>query len=162
MTSRERREKGLLFLADSDDWLHMKRARQLTQQLNTMDRSGFDAIRSIINQLFGTSDDTTFVNPPFYCDYGANIHVGRNFFANYNCTILDNAKVTFGDNCMLAPNVSIYTAGHPLYPTLRNLGYEYGIEITIGDNVWIGGNTARGKPFCGSGHRLRKPRRWRS
>lgn len=61
--------------------------------------------------------------------------------ANYNCTILDVAKVRIGNNCMLAPNVAIYTAGHPIYPDVRNTQYEYGIEITIGDNVWIGGNT---------------------
>ena len=60
---------------------------------------------------------------------------------NYNCTILDNGRVTLGDNCMLAPNVSIYTAGHTLYPDSRAMGYEYGIEVTIGNNVWIGGNT---------------------
>lgn len=67
--------------------------------------------------------------------------MGKNFFANYNCTILDVGKVTIGDNCKLAPNVAIYTAGYPLYPDSRNSGYEYGIPVTIGDNCWIGGNT---------------------
>ena len=76
-----------------------------------------------------------------YCDYGSHIEVGKNFFANYNCTILDVAKVTIGDNCQLAPNVAIYTAGHPIYPSTRNSLYEYGKEVTIGDNCWIGGNT---------------------
>ena len=141
MTGKERREKELLFLADNADWTEMKRARRLTQKLNSMDRSDFDGIRAVVNELFGKSDETTFLNPPFYCDYGSNIEVGRNCFINYNCTILDNGKVTLGDNCLLAPNVSIYTAGHPLYPDARNLGYEYGIPVTIGDNVWIGGNT---------------------
>lgn len=141
MSTVNQRENELLFIADEDDWVEMKRARKLTQQLNTIDRSDFEGIRAIVNELFGTSDETTFVNPPFYCDYGSSIHVGRNFFANYNCTILDNARVTIGDNCMLAPNVSIYTAGHTLYPDLRNMGYEYGIAVNIGDNVWIGGNT---------------------
>lgn len=88
----------------------------------------------------GDTTLTTFVNPPFYCDYGSNIEVGKNCFINYNCVILDNAKVKLGDNCLLAPNVSIYTAGHTLHPDARSLGYEYGIEITVGDNVWIGGN----------------------
>ena len=141
MTSKEHREKGLLFIADDSDWVEMKRARRLTQALNTIDRTDFDGIRAIVNELFGKSDETTFLNPPFYCDYGSNIEVGKNCFINYNCTILDNAKVTLGDNCLLAPNVSIYTAGHTLYPDSRALGYEYGIEVTIGDNVWIGGNT---------------------
>lgn len=85
--------------------------------------------------------DGAFVNPPFYCDYGKNIEVGKNFFANYNCMIIDVEKVTIGENCMMAPNVAIYTAGHPIHPAARNSAYEYGIEVTIGDNVWLGGNT---------------------
>lgn len=141
MTSKERREKGMLFIADDSDWVEMKRARQLTQALNTIDRSDFEGIRAIVNELFGTSDETTFLNPPFYCDYGSNIEVGKNCFINYNCTFLDNARIRLGDNCLLAPNVSIYTAGHSMYPDSRALGYEYGIEVTVGDNVWIGGNT---------------------
>lgn len=141
MTSKERREKELLFIADDADWVEMKRSRLLTQQLNTIDRRDFEGIRRIVNELFGKSDETTFLNPPFYCDYGSNIEVGRNCFINYNCTILDNAKVTLGENCLLAPNVSIYTAGHTVHPTARAKGYEYGIPVVIGDNVWIGGNT---------------------
>ena len=78
--------------------------------------------------------------PPFYCDYGSHIEVGENFFANYNCTILDVAPVKIGDNVLFGPNVSLYTAGHPLHPVSRNSAYEYGISITIGDNVWLGGN----------------------
>ena len=80
------------------------------------------------------------MNPPFFCDYGSHIEVGKNFFANYNCTILDVARVKIGDNCQMAPNAAIYTAGHPIHPDTRNSGYEYGIEVIIGDNVWIGGN----------------------
>lgn len=67
--------------------------------------------------------------------------MGENFFTNYNLTILDVGKVKIGDNAQIAPHVSIYTAGHPVHPDSRNSGYEYGIAITIGDNVWIGGNT---------------------
>lgn len=67
--------------------------------------------------------------------------MGKNFFANYNCTILDVAKVKIGDNCQMAPNVAIYTAGHPVHPDTRNTMFEYGIEVVIGDNVWIGGNS---------------------
>ena len=141
MTSKERREMGLLFIADDQDWVEMKNARKKLQRLNNMDRSDFPGINSLVRELFGKADESTFLNPPFFCDYGSNIFVGKNCFINFNCTILDNGKVTLGDNCMLAPNVSIYTAGHALYPDSRNLGYEYGIDITIGNNVWIGGNT---------------------
>ena len=81
------------------------------------------------------------MNPPFYCDYGKHIEVGKNFFANYNCTLLDVAKIRIGDNCQMAPNVAIYTAGHPIHPVSRNSAYEYGREVTVGDNVWFGGST---------------------
>lgn len=141
MTSKERREKGMLFIADDNDWKEMKRARKLTQELNTVDRCDFERINKLVRELFGRADESTFLNPPFYCDYGSNIYVGENCFINYNCTILDNGKVTLGKNCLLAPNVSIYTAGHTLYPDSRALGYEYGVEVVIGDNVWIGGNS---------------------
>lgn len=95
----------------------------------------------LIKTILGKSGKDTYIEPPFRCDYGYNIEVGDNFYANYNVTILDIAKVTIGDNVMLAPNVSIYTAGHPIHKDMRNTGYEYGIEITIGNDVWIGGNT---------------------
>ena len=140
MTNRERRDMQLPYISDREVMEEQKRARRLTQELNTVDRSDFETITKIVKELLGKSEDV-FINPPFYCDYGTHIEVGKNFMANYNCTILDVAKVKIGDNCMLAPNVAIYTAGHPVYPDVRNTQYEYGIEITIGDNVWIGGNT---------------------
>ena len=130
----------MVYISDDEVFEEQKKARILTQKLNTVDRSDFSAIAEIVKELFGKSENA-FVNPPFYCDYGSHIEVGKNFFANYNCTILDVAKVIIGDNCQLAPNVSIYTAGHPVHPETRNSGYEYGIKVTIGDNVWIGGNT---------------------
>lgn len=80
------------------------------------------------------------MKPTFRCDYGYNIHVGENFFANYDCVILDVCQVTIGDNCMLAPRVCIYTATHPLDAPTRISGLEYGREVKIGDNVWIGGS----------------------
>lgn len=94
----------------------------------------------MIKDILGKTGDVIVVEQPFHCDYGKNIQVGNNFFANYNCTILDVGRVIIGENVMFAPNVSIYTAGHPLHPKSRNSGYEYGIEVTIGDNVWVGGN----------------------
>ncbi len=140
MTQKERRDSEMLYRADEEIGSEILRARRLTQQLNTVDRTDFAAIAALVEELFGKVGEGTMVTPPFYCDVGTNIEVGRNFFANYNCTVLDVAKVTVGDNCMLAPNVSIFTAGHPVHPAVRNTGYEYGIAVTIGDNVWVGGN----------------------
>lgn len=140
MKNVERRDRQLPYISDAEVMEQQMNARRLTQKLNTIDRSDFDGIAAIVKELFGKSEGA-FVNPPFYCDYGFHIEVGKNFFANYNCTILDVAKVKIGDNCQMAPNVAIYTAGHPVHPAARNSAYEYGIEVTIGDNVWIGGNT---------------------
>lgn len=140
MNNIERRDAGLPYISDAEVLEQQKRARKLTQELNTADRSDFDKIGAIVKELLGKSDGA-FINPPFYCDYGFNIEVGKNFYANYNCTILDVGKVTIGDNCQLAPNVAIYTAGHPVHPDSRNSAYEYGIPVSIGDNCWIGGNS---------------------
>ena len=140
MNNIERRDKGMAYISDETVFEQQKPARILTQKLNTVDRSDFETIKALVKELLGKSDNA-FINPPFYCDYGFRIEVGKNFFANYNCTILDVGKVIIGDNCQLAPNVSIYTAGHPLHPDSRNSAYEYGIDVTIGNNCWIGGNS---------------------
>ena len=140
MNNQERRDAQLPYISDAGVLEEQKRARILTQKLNTMDRSDFEGITAVVKELLQT-EENAFINPPFYCDYGNHIKVGKNFFANYNCTILDVSRVTFGDNCMLAPNVAIYCAGHPVHPDSRNSMYEYGIDVTVGDNVWIGGNT---------------------
>ena len=130
----------MVYISDESVFEQQKPARRLTQQLNSVDRSDFETIGKIVKELLGKSENA-FINPPFYCDYGFNIEVGKNLFVNYNCTILDVGKVRIGDNCQIAPNVSIYTAGHPVHPDSRNSMYEYGIDVTIGDNCWIGGNS---------------------
>lgn len=141
MNNIERRDRELPYISDEAVMEEQKKCRCILQEFNTMDRSDFEGLGKIVKQLLGKSEEGAFINPPFYCDYGSHIEVGKNFFANYNCTILDVAKVKFGDNCLLAPNVAIYTAGHPLHPVSRASMYEYGIAVTIGDNVWIGGNS---------------------
>lgn len=140
MNNIERRDCGMAYISDEAVMKQQAECRKILQRLNTLDCSDFDRIGEIVKELLGKSEKA-YINPPFYCDYGKHIEVGKNFYANYNCTILDVAKVKIGDNCMFAPNVSIFTAGHPVHPVARNTMYEYGIEITIGDNVWIGGNT---------------------
>jgi acetyltransferase-like isoleucine patch superfamily enzyme len=139
MNNIERRDRQILYISDDAVFEEQKKCRAILQKLNFMDRSDFDALQAVVAQLVGEANGA-FINPPFYCDYGSHIFFGKNCFVNYNCTIIDVAKVTFGDNCQVAPNVAIYTAGHPIHPATRNTLYEYGREITIGDNVWIGGN----------------------
>ena len=100
-----------------------------------------DRRRAMLVTILGkTCEGYLNIESPFFCDYGYNIEVGQNFFANYNFIVLDVGKVKIGNNVMMGPNVAIYTAGHPIHPKSRASGYEYGIDITIGDNVWVGGN----------------------
>lgn len=95
---------------------------------------------ALIKTILGSTGESVIVNAPFHCDYGANIHVGERFFANFNLTILDGGRVTFGDDCFIGPNVSIYTACHPLEAEARNTLTEWTEAVTIGDSVWIGGS----------------------
>ncbi len=141
MDMKKRRDEELAYISDESVFEEQAVTRRILQKLNFMDRSDFKGIEQVVKELLGKTDGAVMINPPFYCDYGSHIEVGKNFFANYNCTILDVAKVKIGDNCQLAPNVAIYTAGHPIYPSTRNSAYEYGKAVTIGDNCWIGGNS---------------------
>ena len=142
MNHKDRMLAGLPYRAWLDgldqERLENKKKIYAYNNLRPEDHEGRDAL---IKAIFGKTGQKIFVEAPFRCDYGYNIEVGENFYANYNLVILDVGKVKIGDNAQIAPNVAIYTAGHPIHPDSRNSGYEYGIPITIGDNVWIGGNT---------------------
>ena len=100
MTNKQRRDAQMAYIADDSIWKEMQVCRRKLQKLNVMDRSDLEGIQEAVKDLFGKSEDA-MVNPPFYCDYGKHIEVGKNFFANYNCTILDVAKVKIGDNCQI-------------------------------------------------------------
>jgi maltose O-acetyltransferase len=116
-----------------------ERARYLVRQFNSTTETEYDKRIELIKQMFGSAGEKVYMEPNFRCDYGYNIHVGDNFFANFDCVILDVCEVRFGDNCMLAPGVHIYTATHPVNPYERIKGPEFGKSVTIGDNAWIGG-----------------------
>ena len=141
MNQKERMLAGLPYKA----WLDGLKEERMENKLkiheyNLTRPDDKKKMKEMIKNILGKTGEDICIEQPFRCDYGKNIEVGNNFFANYNCVILDVAKVTIGENVMFAPNVSIYTAGHPIHPESRNSGYEYGIPVTIGDNVWIGGN----------------------
>ncbi len=141
VNQKERMLAGLPYKAWLDGLTEEREAcKALVYELNTLRPEERSRIPEIVKRLFGKTGETVYLEPPFHCDYGYNIEVWENFGANYNLTILDVGKVTFGDNVLIAPNVSIYTAGHPVHPQSRNSGYEYGIPIAIGSNVWIGGS----------------------
>lgn len=140
MTEKEKAAKGLIYDANYDTELVNERlaCRVLCYEYNKLHPSEEEKQDELLRKLVGKCGKAALVLPPFYCDYGYNIEVGDNFFANYNCTILDAAKVTFGDNVFIAPNCGFYTAGHPLDVPQRNQGLEYAYPITVGNNVWIG------------------------
>lgn len=97
-------------------------------------------IVAALGEILGAMGEGAWIEAPFHCDYGKNIQVGDNFFANYNLTVLDVGQVKIGDNVLMGPNVSIYAAGHPIHPDARRSGYEYGQAVNIGSDVWLGGS----------------------
>ncbi len=141
-SAKEKMIAGELFL-DMGGELFQERqqAKKMLHEFNQMDPTKVKARNQIIKKLFGKTSNRFFIEPPFRCDYGYNIEIGDNFYANYNLVILDGAKVIIGDNVMIAPNVSLFTASHPIDPIQRTEGWEFSKPITIGHQVWIGGNT---------------------
>ncbi len=141
MNQKERMLAGLPYKAWMDGLTEERNANKLRiYRYNQLSPEQSEEREKLIREILGSCGESIHVEAPFRCDYGYNIEVGNNFYSNYNLTILDVGKVIIGENAMFAPNVSIYTAGHPVHPDSRNSGYEYGIGVTIGNNVWIGGN----------------------
>lgn len=118
----------------------LMKTRKILKRFNNLEPDDPE-LADIIRGLLGSCGRNFAINQPFRCDYGCNISVGNDFFANFNLTILDEALVTFGDHCFIGPNVSIYTACHPLDCVERDKGVEWAEPVTIGNSVWIGGNS---------------------
>ncbi|ACV29536.1 Putative acetyltransferase SA2342 [Anaerococcus prevotii] len=142
MTEKEKMLKGLLYDANYNKELLADRlkAKDLCFKYNTTLPSDEESLRKIIGELKIKTKGNFFLTPPFYCDYGYNISVGENFYANHNLIILDGNRVSFGDNVFIAPSCTFSTAGHPLDKERRNKGLEYAHPITVGDDVWFGAN----------------------
>lgn len=114
--------------------------RQLVRMYNQTLELEKEKRKQLLREILGSCGENVYMEPNIRFDYGYNTHVGENFFANFDCIILDVCEVRFGDNCMLGPNVQIYTATHPIHPIERNSGLEFGKPIKIGNNVWVGGS----------------------
>ena len=141
MTNSERRDREMAYIADTVVFGEMVDCKKKLKIMNELDRWEYEKINEAAKEVLPNSENLSII-PPFYCEYGTHITIGKNFFANYNCVMIDVAKITIGDNCLFGPNVSLYTAGHPVYPDTRNSGNEYGKPISIGDNCWIGGSVS--------------------
>ena len=126
----------------TEDWWEIaKRNRLLVRAYNTIDPTDLDGRQKLLEELLGAVDRKTVIEPPFYCDDGKNIFLGKNFYANFNFIVLDAAKITIGDNVVIGPNVTIAAADHPIHPKSRTDGLSFpitGAPVTIGNDVWIG------------------------
>ncbi|MCD7905411.1 MAG: sugar O-acetyltransferase [Clostridiales bacterium] len=140
MTEKEKMIKELYY-DPSDKGLAEDRiyCKNLCFDFNRLPFDEEEAGKEILKKLLGSTKEHFYITAPFYCDYGYNISIGNNFYANHNLVILDCAEVKIGDNVLFGPNCGVYTAGHPLDPKERNSGLEFAKSITIEDNVWIGG-----------------------
>ena len=140
MTEKEKMLAGKLYDACDEQLLfELNATKDLVWQYNSIRPTDFAARRALLKEILGQCDDDTFINQPFYCDYGKHIKVGKRFFANFNFTVLDEAMVTIGDDCFIGPNVGIYTACHSTDPMERRTRQEWALPVTIGNDVWIGG-----------------------
>lgn len=139
MTEKEKMRSQMLYDANdavlADERL---RAKDLCHEYNQLRPSDEEGRRALMERLLGKTKGTFCILAPFWCDYGYNIEIGENFFANHNTVILDGGGVTFGDNVFIGPGCSFHTAGHPVDFERRNRGLEYAYPIAVGDNVWIG------------------------
>ncbi|EKA02422.1 TPA: chorismate mutase [Enterococcus faecium] len=137
-TEKEKMIAGELYFANDPELVADRMfARSQSQIINQAESA---ELRSqLLKETFGRTGKKIYMEPVINFDYGYNIFVGENFYANFNCTFLDVSTIEIGDNCMFAPNVQLYTATHPLHPVKRNSGLEYAKTIKIGNNVWLGG-----------------------
>lgn len=140
MTEKEKMANKMLYDANYDKELLIDRleAKDLCYEYNQLKPSNIEEQEKIMKKLLGKTKGNFTIVAPFWCDYGYNIEIGENFFANHNTVILDGGKVKFGDNVFVAPNCGFHTAGHPIDAERRNKGLEYAYPITVGNNVWIG------------------------
>ena len=137
MREKAKAQAGMLYDANFDEELLKERAaaKELLYEINQLRPSQRSDKDHLLKKLIGQLGERFLIESPFHCDYGYNIEIGDDFYANVNLVILDGA---IGSHVFIAPNVGLYTAGHPLNIAKRNAGLEYAYPITIGNNVWIG------------------------
>ena len=142
MTEKEKREKGLLYNPNLDQEIvnELRSCKTLCHEYNLTDYTDSEKRKALIQKIINKVEGNFLIEQPFWCDFGYNIQIGKDFYANHNLVILDCAQVKFGNNVFIGPNCGFYTAGHPLNVKERNAGLEYAKPITVGDNVWFGGN----------------------
>ena len=140
MNQKDRMLSGLPYLSNEDGLFEERlQAKRLCHRINNCDPDNLEERNNVLFELLPNASRKIYIEPPFRCDYGSNIYIGDNFYANYNLVVLDCAKVEIGQNVLIGPNVCITTAGHPVHYLSRRK-YEYADDIKIGNNVWVGAN----------------------
>ena len=141
MTEKEKQQAGELYNANDRELFNERiKAQKLCAEYNAVECNDFQKRERILDRLVALRGENTVIEPNFFCDYGYNIIIGDNFYANHNCVILDCAEVVFGNNVFIGPNCGFYTAHHPIHKDPRNELLEYARPITVGNDVWFGGN----------------------
>ena len=141
MTERELQQNGMLYCVDEDLMRSHNRSKSITRLLNATLETERERRRDLVQELFASAGKGSYIEPPFFCDYGCNTTVGKSFYCNYDCVFLDCGKITIGDYVMLGPKVALYAVNHPIDPDVRSLHQDFPLPITIGNHVWIGGST---------------------
>jgi len=141
MTEKEKMLSGELYTVDDELRQEFLNAKRIARLFNSTTEEETEYRKKLLSELFEKVGEKIYIEPPFRCDFGCNISIGDNFYANYDCIILDVNKVKIGNNVKVGPRVCIYTAGHPIEAAVRNSFLEFGKPITIGNDVWIGGNS---------------------
>ena len=141
MNEQQLQAEGYLYKLDKTLFAAHLNAKRITRLLNATEESEVDKRKGLVQELFARAGEGAYIEPPFHCDYGYNVSVGKSFYCNYDCVFLDCGKITIGDYVMLGPKVQIYTANHPIDPEVRRLNHDQGIPVTVGNDVWIGGGS---------------------
>lgn len=142
MREKEKMLSGNLYMANDEELRRdNKKSRMLTRLFNNSTEEQISYRKELLKELFEKTGENLYIEPPFRCDYGCHISIGNNFYANYDCIIVDVCKVEIGENVLFGPRVGIYTAGHPIDAKVRDTGLEFGKPVKIGNSVWIGGST---------------------
>lgn len=140
MTEREKMEKGLIYDCTADEIMDVQtNCVSYMKEYNTLGLGDEDRMNELMPLMFSEVGEESFVQPPFYANWGgAHVHIGRQVYANFNLTLVDDGHIFIGDYTMIGPNVTIATAGHPIMPELREKGLQFNVDVHIGKNVWIG------------------------
>lgn len=140
MNEKERMEKGLIYDCAAEEIMSVQtQSARYLREYNTLGLGDESKMEKLLSKMLAEVGENCYIQPPFYANWGgANVHLGKNVYANYCLTLVDDGSIYIGDYTMIAPNVTIATASHPILPSLRKKGLQYNVDVHIGKNVWIG------------------------